>query len=288
MKQKRHVCINCGDVMQLLFIYKGFDYYKCVNCRLVSTIPYPSDKQIKKHYADGFKNGNYKFLRDFSDQYRAVYKQLADILENSFEDKSFESKKILDVGCFTGDFLEILQQRGADVYGLELQPEAVKLANKKLPGRVKKVDLNNYKLTPSRFDAVSLLGVIEHVLDPPQLIRQCRSVLKKNGVIIIQTPNSSSFLAKALGKLWPPYSPVEHIHICGHRSMQKVLSESGFTKIKFKNHWKKLPVGYVYNMFNIFGPEFHKILKPIGKHISKSKIILSLYIGEMVVIAKRR
>lgn len=289
MRQKETIgCINCGRKGKLIFKYKNFNYYKCKKCKLVSTLPYPTDKQILKHYSDGFKKGNYKFLRDFSDQYKKVYKQLADILENSFDDKSLHSKKILDVGCFTGEFLEILSNRGADVYGLEIQPEAVKIANKKLSGRVKEVDLNNYKIEGSKFDAISLLGIIEHVKNPNRLIIQSHSILKKNGILIIQTPNSSSFFAKILGKYWPPYSPVEHIHLYGHTSIKMVLSESGFTNVKFKNHWKKLPLGYIYNMFNIFGPEFHKLLKPFKKHIKMSKITVPVYIGELIITARKK
>src|SRR3990172_11700485 len=103
--KKNYKCINCGNKEKLLFTYKNFNYYKCKNCQLVSTLPYQNDQQILNHYANGFKYGNYKFLRNFSDQYKTVYKHLADILENSFKDKSFKSKKILDIGCFTGEFL---------------------------------------------------------------------------------------------------------------------------------------------------------------------------------------
>jgi len=129
--KKNYKCINCGNKEKLLFTYKNFNYYKCKNCQLVSTLPYPNDQQILNHYANGFKYGNYKFLRNFSDQYKTVYKHLADILENSFKDKSFKSKKILDIGCFTGEFLEILQKHGADVYGLEFQPEEIIRKSKK-------------------------------------------------------------------------------------------------------------------------------------------------------------
>ncbi len=54
--------------------------------------------------------------------------------------KSLQGNSVLDIGCFTGEFLELLQDKGADVFGLELQTEAVDIANQKLPGKVYEAD----------------------------------------------------------------------------------------------------------------------------------------------------
>jgi len=254
-------CIICFYNLKLIFKYKKFNYYRCSSCGLVSTLPLPSDKSIREHYQRGFIEGNYKFLREYSNQYKRVYFQFAEILEEKLSRKNISLKnlKVLDVGCFTGEFLEIIKNKGADVYGLELQKEAVEIADKKIPNRIFQSDLNSQKISKRKFDIVSLLGVVEHVKDPIALINQSYKLLNKNGIIIIQTPNSSSLPARILKKYWPPYSPIEHIHLFSKKSLYQALSQNGFSEIEFKSHWKKLPIGYVYNMFNIFGPEFKAI-----------------------------
>ena len=70
--------------------------------------------------------------------YETFTEVLSDIMVG--QGKSLEGTNILDIGCFTGEFLELIQSRGADVFGLELQTEAVAIANAKLPGKVYKAD----------------------------------------------------------------------------------------------------------------------------------------------------
>jgi 2-polyprenyl-3-methyl-5-hydroxy-6-metoxy-1,4-benzoquinol methylase len=283
-------CIVCDKNQNLIFKYKNYRYYRCQNCLLVSTYPLPKKEDFIKHYKKGFEEGNYNSERIFADEYNSVYVKMADILEDTLKKRgeNLKLKKVLDIGCYTGEFLEILNKRGADVYGLELQKDAVMIANKKLPGRVKEVDIMKYNFSREKYDIVSLIGVIEHVTDPNKLIKKCSKILNKNGIIFIQTPNSSSFLEKILGKYWPPYSPIEHIHLFGRKSLSFILKENDFEYELFKNHYKILAIGYVYNIMGVFGPEFKSKLKYFSKILSNSKIKLPFYVGEFIAIAYKK
>jgi 2-polyprenyl-3-methyl-5-hydroxy-6-metoxy-1,4-benzoquinol methylase len=48
---------------------------------------------------------------------------MAEVIKKQLESRGFllDKKSVLDIGCFTADFIEILSQYGCDVYGLELQ-----------------------------------------------------------------------------------------------------------------------------------------------------------------------
>lgn len=195
---------------------------------------------------------------------------------------------MLDIGCFTGEFLEELQREKADVYGLELQKNAANIANKKMPGKIYLVDVMSYKFPQIKYDVITLLGVIEHVSDPIKLIAKSIQLLKNGGTLMIQTPNSSSFLAKIMGKFWPPYSPIEHIHIFGEKSLKITFEKCDLHNIYFKSDWKLMPIWYVYNSFNYFGPEFYKILKLLNPILKNSRIVLPFYIGETIVVASKK
>jgi len=286
-------CIICNRTQKYLFTYhKSFFYYICTSCVLVSTYPLPTVKMIKEHYKEKFRQGNYQLLREYSDQYKKVYENFAAELERALIDKkiNFGELKVLDIGCFTGEFLEILQRKGADVYGIELQKEAVEIANKKLGGRVYKADIMDNEFPNMNFDIISLLGLIEHVTDPIRLLKKCSDLLKKNGIIFIQTPNSGSLFARIMRKYWPPYTPIEHIHLFSRSSLESVLKKEQFTNITFKQSWKKLPIGYVFDMLQNFGPEFYRIVKPFARIVHKigKNISLPFYIGEMIIIAKKK
>lgn len=228
-------------------------------------------------------------LQKFSDKYELIYKTYVNILKSELKKskKSFKNSSVLDIGCFTGEFLVLLMKKGVDVYGLELQEDAIKIGRKKLGNKIIKADVMDKKIFPTKkFTAISMLGLVEHVTNPVDLIQRSYNLLEPKGVIFIQTPNSTSLFAQTLKKFWPPYSPIEHIHLFSEKAMKETLKDAGFTNISIRPHWKRLPVSYVYGMLDNFGPEFKLLLKPLS---FLPKIILDFpfpfYVGEMLVTA---
>jgi SAM-dependent methyltransferase len=258
---------------------------------LVSTYPLPDPAALDAHYSTKFRDGNYRLLQAYTEQYRRVYDGFAQILARKLKARgqSLRGQTILDIGCFTGEFLELLRQRGADVYGLELQSEAVSIAGGKLPGRIFKADVFSDNFPQIPCDIVTLMGVIEHVTDPVKLLRRSSSLLKEDGILMLQTPDSTSLLAGIMGKFWPPYEPVEHIHLFGRKSLERILLELGYGNIEFRPHWKKLPISYVYSMLRNFGPELYRLVGPFYRFLPRFVTGRSFpfYIGEMIVIAQR-
>lgn len=289
-KNNLHVCLICEQKQVKQFKYKNYNYFACPQCGHFTTYPYPSQDVMKKYYQKKFKKGNYQLARKYAEEYKVVYGQFVELLVKALknDNKSINGKKVLDIGCFTGDFLVLMKEAGADVHGLELQDDAVDIANKKLPGRVKAADVMTDAFPRVHFDIITLLGIIEHVTDPMKLIKRSTELLKKGGTLMIQTPNSSSVLSRLTKQLWPPFAPVEHIHLFSKDSLTKALLLYGYTNITFVTHVKKLPLGYVYNQFKNFGPEFFRFLRPFESIILMfSKISLPFYGGEMVMIAKK-
>ncbi len=291
MTDKKYFCIVCGTKQQLEFNYRHYKYYRCPKCKLVSTYPFPNKSTIIEHYKNRFKKGNYMLLQKFSDRYELIYKAYVGILKSELKKrgKSLKNSSILDIGCFTGDFLVLLLKKGANVYGLELQEEAIKIGRKKLGNKIIKADVMDKKVLPKKkFTVVSMLGLVEHVTNPVDLIKRCYGLLEPNGIILIQTPNSNSLFSHILRKFWPPYSPVEHIHLFSDKGIEKTLSEVGFTNLSIKPHWKRLPISYVYNMLDNFGPEFKFFLRPLLL-LPKKILDLSLpfYVGEMIITATK-
>lgn len=284
-------CNVCGIRQKRIFSYQKYNYYRCQKCGLVTTFPYPSDESIKKHYANKFKKGNYELLLKYDKEYRRVYQDFLYALDK-IKGKTKERTKglrALDIGCFTGSFLLMLKKRGYDVTGIELQDEAVELARKRLPGRVFALDVIKDKLPSGNYDLISMLGLIEHVKDPNLLIKKCKSLLNSDGFMLIQTPNSASMPARMLKKYWPPFSPVEHIHLFSKYALIKLLEKNGLEVIYASSHIKKLPFSYVYHMLDNFGPEFKSLLSPLFNilPLKIKKIPLPFYVGEMIIIAKK-
>ena len=283
------VCVLCREQQRLMFEYQNSSYFRCVGCALVSTYPVPDLAALQAHYAQKFLDGNYRLLQEYSTQYRAVYEDFARVLKRRLgrRGQQLAGLDVLDIGCFTGEFLHVLMESGASVYGLELQTEAVQIAAEKFPGRIFQADVLSKDFPQVKCDIITLLGVLEHVLDPIALLRRAAELLNPCGLLMIQTPNSTSLLARLLGKLWPPYAPIEHIHLFSSQSVKTALRDIGFVDIEITQHWKRLPISYIYFMLRDFGPEFHAWLRPLYRHLPHSLVAAAIpcYAGEMIVTA---
>lgn len=71
-------------------------------------------------------------------------------------------------------------------------------------------------------DAIFLWDVLEHALDPIDLVESCCSRLRDSGSLIVQTPLVSEY-TKALGSSWRFLSPPYHVHLFSRRSLEIVL-----------------------------------------------------------------
>lgn len=102
---------------------------------------------------------------------------------------------VLDVGCGAGLLSEAMALAGANVTGIDLAPELVKIARlhalesgAKLDYRVQPVE-EIAAAAPGGFDAVTCMEMIEHVPDPSAIIRACADALKPGGRLFVSTIN---------------------------------------------------------------------------------------------------
>ena len=99
-----------------------------------------------------------------------------------------ENRRILDVGCGLGMYVEKFRRFSNDVYGVDVDPEKVQKAQERLP---------NISLAPAEelpfkdrgFDVVLLHEVIEHVVDDQRTISEAVRCLDVGGHIVIYAPN---------------------------------------------------------------------------------------------------
>jgi|CXWL01.1.fsa_nt_gi ubiquinone/menaquinone biosynthesis C-methylase UbiE len=98
-------------------------------------------------------------------------------------------KKILDIGCGTGETLSFLKTvfPEAKLSGVDASNQAVRYTKDR--GHMAKVaSAIHLPFRPESFDVVLLLDVIEHIKADGSVIKEAKRVLKKGGVIIITVP----------------------------------------------------------------------------------------------------
>lgn len=97
--------------------------------------------------------------------------------------------KFLDVACGNGQFYGFLKDTNCEYTGLEFSKKQVE------KGKKKGLDIRYHDLTKKwpfkegTFDVVLASEILEHIYDTDYFLEECRRVLKKNGVLILTTPN---------------------------------------------------------------------------------------------------
>lgn len=100
---------------------------------------------------------------------------------------------VLDMGCGDGVLSHILHGSGAELIGVDIEPDALVIAKRQFAQRSKQAGFASasaYALPfgDSTFDVVASSDVIEHVQQPERMLGEMKRVLKANGRIVISTP----------------------------------------------------------------------------------------------------
>ncbi len=120
--------------------------------------------------------------------------------------KEFHKKRVLEVGCAEGGLLNVLNEMGMDVYGLEISQERADIAIEKNPKvEILVGDITDPELSSKihgKFDLIVMREVIEHVMDKHAIFSNLTKMLSSNGYLFISFP--------------PKYSP-----FAGHQQIAK-------------------------------------------------------------------
>ena len=151
-------------------------------------------------------------------------------LINSF---SSEEKNLLDVGCGTGDFLQIAKQNNWNIFGIEPNEQARHIANKKVINSVFEIK-QLLKFKPASFDVITLWHVLEHLPNLEDHIVIFKKLLKPKGTLIIAVPNYKSYDATHYKEFWAAYDVPRHLWHFNKTSISKLVSKVSMQVIKIK------------------------------------------------------
>ncbi len=120
------------------------------------------------------------------------YEQEANFIEQCFAKHSFKPKKILEVGCGTGNYSKIFSKKGYDVTGVDSSEEMLTIARKKCPCSFIRGDIKSVSLL-EKFDCcLALFNVIGYVTDNSSITKtltKIRSHLRRGALFIFDVWN---------------------------------------------------------------------------------------------------
>lgn len=142
---------------------------------------------------------------------------------------SLTGKKVLEVGCGTGDYLEIMNKTGVVAYGLENNSNSVKVAKAKgLEVYQGFVEEERTKLKQMPFDAFFILNFLEHIPNPKAFLRGISFNLSDDAVGLVEVPNMNMILRENL------YSELiqDHLLYFTEDTLTRFLECNGFEVLR--------------------------------------------------------
>lgn len=240
--QKIVDCIICKK-KAIFFIHKNnFDLFCCQSCRLIFVWPIP--QHLNAIYnQDYFSGAIHGFgYTDYDADKVAMVSTFNDYLK-IIEGYAIGQGLLLDVGAATGFFMDLAKQKGWEVKGVEISDFAAQKARNK--GLVVKTGTLELMVFSELFKVITMWDVIEHVDDPASQIKKAYELLAPGGILVINTPDASSFFARILSKRWHLFVPPEHLFYFNPNNLGEILRSAGFTILKTGKLGKKFTIQYI-------------------------------------------
>lgn len=188
----------------------------------------------KKHYTKLFTSKSSQYSHGHSVKMKKVL--------NLFE--THENGKILDIGCGDGELTLLIKEKTkAEIYGVDISEDALKIARKKgIKIKIADIDGNKIPYEDEFFDAIFCGDIIEHLVNTDDFVKELNRILKTNGYVVLTTPNLASWHNRLLLLFgYTPafldstvYTKVEPFELCGHvrlftkRTIKNLFESFGF------------------------------------------------------------
>lgn len=232
-------CPACGDPLRGRrdLLYRGARYRWCLRCGSGSVSPLPTAAALRRLYETDYPR---RYEHEEMGLVRAGL--FAAVLDRLGARR--RPGRLLDVGCGSGHLLEAAARRGWRAVGTELSLRTCAIALRVGAGSVVQADSTRAPFRDGCLDAVTLVNVVDHVLDPRQTLREGHRVLAPGGWLVVRVSNAAfhRFWARLLSSLgpvprwrgWDTY-PILHLSAFTPAGLRILAERAGFRVCELRN-----------------------------------------------------
>ena len=255
----------------------------CDRCSAYALVPTPSDQLIADQYVGYFDRRTRTLPQTKVSYGRWLLRRLGLPLDGG---------RVLDVGAGEGHLLRAMlaEHPTARVHGVE--PLWSSALARDLAATVYREPLEPFvaRFAEAPFDAVFALDVLEHLVDPRAMLEQIGGRLVRPGGWFVATmPSADAWSRRMLGRLWPQYK-IEHLHYFSRQSLEVMTAAAGLTVARLEPHTKRLPLGYLRDVGQSFGPPLvQRVVGMLGSALPAwlAERSIAARFGEWLLVARR-
>jgi 2-polyprenyl-3-methyl-5-hydroxy-6-metoxy-1,4-benzoquinol methylase len=242
---------------------------RCASCGLVFADP-PPETDLEQAYADledpEYEEGN---------EYRLL--QMRRLMWSITRRRS--SGTLLDVGAGTGLLVRAAQEAGFQAIGVEPSRRAATAARSLNGVEVLQGVLPHAGLGDARFDVITAVDVIEHVMNPVGLLRTMVGYLAPGGLLVVTTPDVSSWAPRVLGRRWW-HCRLAHVCFFDPGSMQEAAERASLTIVGKERQLWWFSVEYLANrvggLVPVLGRVTSRVVRALPSAVGRQLVPLNL------------
>jgi 2-polyprenyl-3-methyl-5-hydroxy-6-metoxy-1,4-benzoquinol methylase len=224
-------CPQCSSVdkyNEQLFIKDGYTFVRCTKCEMIFTNPQVDSNLLGELYGHSKANDLWVEIQESKKEQewkKEYYKDNINIINNLRDDNQNE---LMDVGCSSGYFLEVLKgyQNSINGSGVELSDKAFKYAKNK------SLKVDNCFLSEldegSNYDIFTLFGVLEHLPNPSQIFKDIRLKANKGALVLAIVPNAYSLYHMFLQSKSVSFDGRNHLLYFSQKTLKELFEKNGF------------------------------------------------------------
>jgi SAM-dependent methyltransferase len=247
----------------------------------------PTVAEMEEFNQDEYRAGRYRAYYEMEQ----LKKKTAEWRLRYIKNYGTVGNQLLDVGCSVGFFLEVAQDFGFNVEGVELSAEAISIAKDSVRDKISHADANEHiRKFGARYDVVTAYDIIEHTQNPKAFLSDLYDALEQKGVVAITAPDTDHFLRYVMGGNWSMLQPMQHTFLFSKRSIKDLLIEAGFEDVKVLPAKKTLTINYLFGQLSQTNPIISNLYKNIFAKLIPSWIgdaAININIGEFFAIARK-
>lgn len=209
-------------------VTQDWTYKECKKCRCLFLVDFAKKVQLNSYYKK-------EFTYELTEQTRSRIIETSRGIISKLISFNSDGKKLLDIGSGHGYLLEVAKEKLIDAIGIE---PSRKLYNEtKNRHSVQNMNIDDFaKDKQNKFDFITLVHVLEHLNEPNIIPDQLSSMLNINGIVLIETPNYSSWLRFIEKCRYTFLTPPDHTFIFSEESIRTLFSTKYWEVLSIKTY----------------------------------------------------